>query len=148
MPVANESLFNVNFYVVAATVIPIFFLAISLPNGFMFEYWRRVEAHYLRQGQDTSLRGSRGVAKHSSYMLRVLPPLVVVATGGIAETCAILALYSGHASFFERFTVLVFFTALPGVTALSVMVLVITGSMKDAESSEGNPPADAAGQTR
>ncbi|MFI5035411.1 MAG: hypothetical protein ACHQFZ_04325 [Acidimicrobiales bacterium] len=134
MPGVIESPFNTDFYVVAATVIPIFFLTILLPNGFMFEHWRRVETRYLKQKKDSSLRGLTGAGRHLTYVVQVFFPMFVIAAGGIAETCAILALYSGHASFFERDTVLVFFTALPGVTVFSVMVLVITGSMKDAES--------------
>jgi hypothetical protein len=124
--------FNSDFYDVAATVIPIFFVALLLPNSFLYEYWRRVEIWHNRNVSHVSGRATaQQFPMHLVYVVGVLPPMVVVVAGGVAETCAILALNNHHASFFEHAVVLIYFLLLPLVSAGGVMVMVIAGSSGD-----------------
>jgi hypothetical protein len=121
--------FNSEFYAVAATVIPLFFIALLLPDGFLFEYWRQVESRHNNRG---NLRGGRKwwsrLRRHSLYLVTVLPPMIVVVAGSVAEICAILALNGRQANPFEHAVVLVYFYLLPAVTAAGVMTLVISRS--------------------
>jgi len=123
--------FNSEFYSVAATVIPIFFIALLLPNGFLFDYWRRVES---RHGHPIDNRGGRVVwghlRRHILYLVTVIPPMIVVVAGSVAEICAILALNGRHGDSFEHAVVLVYFFLLPVVTAVGVMTLVIVKSQE------------------
>jgi hypothetical protein len=121
--------FNSEFYTVAATVIPLFFIALLLPNGFLFEYWRQVESRHNNRG---SSHGGRKlwsqIRRHSLYLVTVLPPMIVVVAGSVAEICSILALNCRHANAFEHAVVLVYFFLLPAVTAVGIMTLVMAES--------------------
>ncbi len=121
--------FNSEFYAVAATVIPLFFIALLLPDAFLFEYWRQVESHHNNLGNTRGRRKWRShLKRHSLYLVSVLPPMIVVVAGSVAEICAILALNGRNASPFEHAVVLVYFYLLPAVTAVGVMTLVIARS--------------------
>ena len=122
--------FNGNFYSVAATVIPLFFIALLLPSGFLFKYWRQVEARHNERAVGGGGRAAWGnLKRHSLYLLTVIPPMIVVVAGSVAEMCSILALDRRHASFFEHAVVLVYFLLLPAVTAAGVMILVTASSL-------------------
>ena len=123
--------FNSEFYSVAATVIPIFFIALLMPNGFLFDYWRRVESrHRLRVDIGGGLVRWGRLRRHFVYLVTVIPPMIVVVAGSVAEICSILALNGRNASSFEHATVLVYFSLLPAVTAGGVMTLVIANSQE------------------
>lgn len=123
--------FNSEFYTVAATMIPLFFIALLLPNGFLFEYWRRVES---RHSNRSNSRGGRElwnrVRRQFLYVVTVLPAMIVVVAGSVAEICAILALNGRHADPFEHAVMLVYFFLLPAVTTVGVMTLVNIESQK------------------
>ena len=123
--------FNSEFYSVAATVIPIFFIALLMPNGFLFDYWRRVESRHSLRVDTSGGRAPWGrLRRHFLYLVTVIPPMIVVVAGSAAEICSILALNGRNANSFEHATVLVYFSLLPAVTAVGVMTLVIASSQE------------------
>lgn len=123
--------FNSNFYVAAALVIPIYFLALMFPEGILFKYWEGIERWHDRK-DDSNAKPAfsiRRLGKHVAYLFSLLPPLYLIASGGIAETIALIALNNRNASVFQHAMVLAFFIPVPAATALCIMITVALRSM-------------------
>jgi hypothetical protein len=127
----TPEIFNSNFYIVAALVIPIFFLGLMFPDGILFNYWREIEKWHNKVSATKSRNSFIRLLEHAVYGVSILPALYLLAAGGIAETISILVLDYRHATPLEHALVLAFFVPIPVVAALCVMILVILRSMEE-----------------
>jgi hypothetical protein len=102
--VLAQAPFNADFYVAAATVIPVLFIPLLFPGGILHTYgvwakkWRTrgaVKAYRAgdAKGQKRYLQG---------YKLLMLPIDAVLILGTFGEVCAFLALYHRHATHTEQ----------------------------------------------
>lgn len=114
--------FNTDFYVMAATVIPVLFIPLIFPGGILYRYglwtkkWRRQGAVKAYQDGD-----ARGVARYNQgYKLLFLPVDLVLLLGGFGELCAVFALYRRHATHIEQMWTLYALVGLVGASVLMV----------------------------
>jgi hypothetical protein len=116
MPTKHEvTVFNANFYLVSATVIPVFFLAVTL-QGRIFSSAENLMRRLLRSAQERLERFEQTVGAPDRQPLNVrreivaqswrlllfqliwMISIVVLAVSVIGETLAVLALDQGRAS--------------------------------------------------
>jgi hypothetical protein len=115
--------FNADFYVVAATVIPVLFLALMLPGGILARFarwereWRR--AQIREHGADFVSKAP--VHVRAVYELMGWPVALALAFGLVGEIPAILALDHRHATATEHAWTLVSVIGLAALAALSVI---------------------------
>ena len=124
--------FNSDFYTAAALVIPIFFLGLMFPDGILFKYWHSVEKWHNKKDTSSEGRNSfKRIGRQFVYAISIIPPLFMLAAGGISETIALLALNDRNATAIEHAIVLIFFIPMPAAAVLCVMVLVTLQSMDE-----------------
>jgi hypothetical protein len=134
---ATSEAFNSDFYVAAATVIPILFIALLLPGGVMHRYaiwakkWyiRRFPAEFLERSNPfrwSSLKvtfKASGMTYGLQYLL--LPVVVTLIFGSFSEACAMLALANQHATHTEHQWVLWAVVSLPFIAAASSILALV-----------------------
>ena len=139
-----DAQFNADLYVVAATVIPVYFVALMFPGGILAQYtlWARTE----RSRHIADLRRWR--VGRLVYLLMV-PVWLVLALGAYGEIQAVLALDHGRASTTEHDWVIAASIALPIIAAVSA---VVATSMRraatvraDAKPAEAPPEPEQSG---
>lgn len=115
----KSSTFNTNFYVVGATVIPVLFIALLIPDGALARYslWaKRLRSTQLRRIRGGSVSRHWGVLRiHDLLVLPVTITFLVFITG---EIDAVHALSHQHASGTEHTWVE---TALVWLTIMAVV---------------------------
>ena len=128
----RASSFNADFYVVAATIIPVWFVAVMLPGGILARY--AVWARQLRARQSKRIGPAMNAGKLSGTRLWLilrfrdvltLPDKATLTFAGVGEVCAVLSLDRGHATGFEHWWVLVSVVGLPVVTVIGAQVAIL-----------------------
>jgi hypothetical protein len=131
IPVAAAQ-FNVNFYVVGATVLPIYLVALMLPGGVIFKYITLGHAlndrRKARRPEVIEKLAAGGLSKEDTELfasdlsigvfrilfgVQIAFGLLVPAAFGFGEICSVVALDTQSASGFEHTTVLITLIALP-----------------------------------
>jgi lysylphosphatidylglycerol synthetase-like protein (DUF2156 family) len=143
----KRSMFNANFYVVGATVIPVLFIALLIPDGALARY-----SLWAKQLRSTGLRRIRGgsASRHWGvlrvYNLLALPVTITFLLFAIGEIDAVHALSHEHASGTEHTMVE---TALVWLTIMAVVSTIASISFRwaaeipyedDAEQQDGRTP--------
>lgn len=123
--------FNSNFYIVAATVIPVYFIALLLPGGggALYRYWRWVETWRNRKvALAAKAKSADGRSPHLYYAL-LLPPIIVLACGMIGEINALVSLDRQSAFLCDGVPELIWLVPLPVIAGVGVMIAVIVDTM-------------------
>jgi hypothetical protein len=116
--------FNSNFYVVAATVIPVYFLALILPSGILYRYWHAAELLHNRLVAASAGSTTKRVRIALLYALTLIPPFCVIASESFGETGALMSLYRKNVFLIVRVPEIIWVVWLPGMAALGVMSMV------------------------
>lgn len=120
--------FNANFYVVGATVIPVLFIALLIPNGALARY--SLWAKQLRSTQLRRVRGGSASRRWGAlriYDLLVFPVTITFVVFVIGEVDAVHALSHEHASGAEHTWVE---TALVWLTVMAVLSTIASISFR------------------
>jgi hypothetical protein len=116
--------FNSNFYIVAASVIPVYFLALILPGGILYRYWRASELLHNRLAAPTGKSIVKQILIALFYMLTLIPPICILASEAFGETGALISLYRQNVFSIAGIPEIFWLAGLPGIAALGVMVMV------------------------
>jgi len=125
--------FNANFYVVAATVTPVLFLALMLPGGILARYgqwvkdWRDRRLSSMPPPERIGSRSAHQWVTSNGYTVLYLPVYVALTFGGVGEVAAVLALDAEHATRFEHLWVRASVIGLAAITVASTLVAVSFG---------------------
>jgi hypothetical protein len=139
---ARTDTFNADFYFMAATIIPIFFLALMLPGGVLFRYsiWvRRWHTRHLSDAlNNKDRRYWRTLLANRGHDLFSLPIQLMLLAASIGEVSAVIALDQRHATPREHWWVLVSVIGLPVVTVMSALFAASYAWAADVPDSDGD----------
>jgi hypothetical protein len=158
MFLARSVAFNSELYVVAATVLPVLFIALMLESSGLAraaiwaarrearEYRRLRErvAEAVEQAEHGERRHVVGVGSFELGGLLALPALLCLLLFGAGEVSSVLALDARHASSFEHVVVLAALVALPVALVAVAAGSLLAAAVRDlrAAGKGGEPPAD------
>jgi hypothetical protein len=137
--------FNADFYLAAATLIPVFFIALMFPGGVLARYsvwtkkWR--SKHGVKALQAESYSGSRLWLVLRGHQLLSIPVDLTLVLGSVGEVCAVIALDHRYATGAQHGWVFASAVILPFIAAASAMMSVSRAWAADLPSPE--PPDDA-----
>jgi hypothetical protein len=143
--------FNSNLYVVAATVIPVFFIAFMLPGGILARYgsWakklRSSQLAQARKDRDGSPTATRTTAIYSFHWFVSIPPMLFMVFTLLGEISAVRALDHRRASGGEHTWVIDALVGLPiiavvSTTAATSFAWAASIQKETADSSSAAPP--------
>jgi hypothetical protein len=127
--------FNANFYITGATVIPVLFIALMLPDGILVGYalWtRRVRTRWVQSiaGADRSslvrsfLASTRMWLAQQGFFVIQLPMMFALIFGLTGEVAALLALDEEQATRFEHVWVRASVIGLVALLAVGAMIWI------------------------
>lgn len=154
MPVRTG--FNTNLYVVAATVLPVLFIALMLEGGGLtraaiwalrsqIDDFRRLRAR-ARQVAEAARQNQRPTVviavSSNADALSVLPAVVCMLLFGFGEVCSVLALNAQRATSFEHFWVIAALIAMPiAVVAVTSAAIIRSSSRPPSATTEAGSDA-------
>jgi hypothetical protein len=153
-------IFNADLYTVAATVIPVLFVAMMLPSGILARYslWtkqlrsrqlQRVRKSIAARGEDPDkVPAPRLTALFRSHDLVRLPVTLffVLFLGG--EISAVLAIDHRHATAVEHWWVMASLVVLPILSLVSAVAATSFEWARDIPHSAEDGPSDSGGSAR
>lgn len=116
-------MFNQNLYTVAATIIPVFFIALMFPGGVLTPYWlwsERWKNKHLGEASVGRPLFFLFVGTPMNFLIS-LPVNLILGIGAAGEVCAVIAIDHRHATYIQHLWVFSSMVMLPIVATLSVM---------------------------
>jgi hypothetical protein len=148
--------FNSDLYLVAATVLPVLFIALMLESSGLARAaiwaarreareYRRLRARISEVVEEAEVGGRRHVIVGGGLELGgllALPAVACLLLFGAGEVCAVLALNAQHASDVEHDLVMAALVALPVALVAVAASAIVASAVRDLRAAEAAAPDD------